>query len=95
MNEYILTFGAQYGVVTEHPVSTQIHADGWVIVQAATYDDARELVVNAFGTRWSSLYTHEEWDDTDCSASKNMLFPQGEIGRIDSNGILTLHGERV
>ena len=54
MKKYYFTFG--YG---------QLHENKYVVIEADTYEEAREEMYNRFGTKWSFQYTEKEWVDKD------------------------------
>lgn len=53
----------------------QLHPlrDGYVIVMASNYDNAREITFKILGTQWSALNPLEKASDT-------QLYPMGPIG---------------
>jgi hypothetical protein len=59
--EYYVSFGQL------HPLR-----DGYVVVIASSYENARTAVIAVLGNKWASLNT----SDTDMS-----LYPAGQIGR--------------
>lgn len=70
---YAVTFGQRYHQET-HPASALIHPDGWLEIDAASEDDARDLAAEALGMAWSSLYRLE-----DVGAE---YYPSGVLGVI-------------
>lgn len=75
--EYYVTFGSQYTPRNErHPNYDKAHRDGWVVVEAASYEQARAEVVRRLGTRWSMLYGTDGWEPE--------YFPLGELDRWDA-----------
>lgn len=61
MKTFYLTFGQKYP-----------WRNGWVEVLAPDYETARELVVEIFDAKWSSLYTEEHFNKE--------MFPAGKLG---------------
>ena len=61
MKRFFVTFGQRYAR-EEHPVLPTAHPDVWLEVQAPHYDAARELVIEALGSRWSNLYEEDDWE---------------------------------
>lgn len=95
LSEFYVTFGSQYGTRERHPISQHIHADGYVVVEAVDEEQARQFAHKAFMLKWADMYSQDAWDDADKSTPNSYMFPLGEIGRIDSNGILTIYKERI
>lgn len=95
IEEWIVTFGSQYGTTEEHPVSKKIHRDGYVVVEAQNMEHARFNAHKCFKQAWSFLYSPHEWKENDKTTPNDRLFPLGEIGRINENGVLTIYGESV
>ena len=87
MNFYV-TFGSQYPR-EPHPTWEFAHADGWVLVEAPSYDAARHAVTEWLGSRWSMLYAAEEWEP--------QYFPRGELAvlTVNADGTRTLHESRA
>ena len=46
--------------------------DGWVEVEAPTYDDARRMVIAALGSQWAMIYEEDLFEPHS--------FPSGKIG---------------
>lgn len=75
--EYYCTFGSQYTPRNErHPVYDKAHRDGWVVIEASSYAQARAEVERRLGTRWSMLYGPDGWEPE--------YFPLGELDRWDA-----------
>ena len=72
--EWFVTFGQRYAHET-HPRFPEAHPDGWLVVEADDYDDAREITHGVLGPAWVFIV---DLDDFDASRS---LYPRGEIGR--------------
>ena len=62
--KFYLTFGQQSPL-----------RNGWIEVEAESYEEARELVYNVFGSRWSMLYREEGFDER-----VKAHFPAGKLG---------------
>jgi hypothetical protein len=77
--EFFVTFGQMYAR-EPHPAFLAAHPDGYLVVEAAGYDQARAAVVALLGQRWSDLYTSESWART--RAELGDLYPLGELGRF-------------
>lgn len=71
--EYAVTFGQQYKDMP-HPKVKYAHPDGWLIVEAKDYPEAREKAFNELGLAWAFIYPMTEFDKD--------LFPLGELHRI-------------
>lgn len=72
MKRYYLTFGQKYRQ-NLHPLAVNgiyPHPDGWVTIEADTYDEAKEIAYVTFGVHWSFIYTLEP----DVG-----MFPRGEL----------------
>lgn len=76
MQEFFVTFGQQYAQ-EPHPVLAEAHPDGWLVVEAESWEEARAVIVKAFDTRWSNLY-----EKADFMQDAARLYPRGEIARI-------------
>lgn len=61
---FYLTFGQKDG----------LRKDGWYLVRANSYYEARQLVIKFFGTKWSMLYPDYDF--------KREYFPDGQLGVI-------------
>jgi len=73
MAEYMVTFGQRYAR-EPHPTFGDAHPDGWVVVEAADYEQARALVVGWLGSAWAFLYEAEDFQAS--------FFPRGELHRL-------------
>jgi hypothetical protein len=76
MQEFFVTFGQRYAQ-EPHPVLADAHPDGWLVIEAESWDEARAAVATALGTSWSNLY-----EKTDFMQDAARLYPRGEIARI-------------
>jgi hypothetical protein len=45
----------------EHPRFSLADPDGWVLIEAVDYDDARALAVQLLGTAWCDVYSETSW----------------------------------
>jgi len=79
VSEFRVTFGQKYAREV-HPLSPDIHPDGWVAIHAADYAAARLTVVATFDTAWASLYAPEDMTPKEWA----LFFPRGEITSITS-----------
>lgn len=81
--KYYVTFGSQYTPRNQiHPYWGPAHADGYVMIEADTEPQARELVVQHFKSAWSNIYSTSELTED------HAWFRLGEIGRITADGVL-------
>lgn len=71
MPEYYLTVGERYRS-EEHP--HDLHPDGYAVIEAETYEDARKKAFYHIGTKWAFIYGTDELD--------MKMFPKGELLRI-------------
>lgn len=55
--KFCLTFGNKYKHMP-HPSGIEINPDGYIIIHAYTYDEARAKAFEIFGREWAFLY-HE------------------------------------
>jgi hypothetical protein len=62
--KFYLTFGQQ-----------SPFRNGWVEVEADSYEEARKLVHNVFGAHWSFLYGEEGFNER-----VKAFFPSGKLG---------------
>jgi hypothetical protein len=70
MPNFYVTFGQQYRH-EPHPVSKNIHPDGYVKIDALTLSEARDKAFEMLGYKWSFIYEEKEF--------KFEYFPKGEI----------------
>lgn len=68
MSQYRLTVGQKYRT-EKHPQG--LHPDGWVTINADTYDEARQKAFQNFDLSWAFIYSVDELDDK--------MFPRGEL----------------
>lgn len=78
MNRYYVTFGQKYRHERHPQASGGIypHPDGWVAIEADTYDQARAIAHEVFGVHWSFIYMLQP----DVG-----MFPRGELAVIRRN----------
>lgn len=74
MKQFSITFGQKYRS-EPHPVSKLCHPDGWVVVHASSYEDARFLVSEAFENKWGFIYDGPE-------PSSPWLYGLGQTGTL-------------
>jgi len=58
--KFYLTFGNRYKY-QPHPSGIAINPDGYVLIQAYTYDEARAKAFEIFGPAWAFLYTENNF----------------------------------
>lgn len=72
MNKYYVTFGVMYAQ-DEHPFFADAHPDGYILILAHEYMDAREIAYRELGKHWASMYFANEF--------KPGEFSRGELAR--------------
>lgn len=72
--KFYLTVGQQYKNDKVHPKG--LHPDGYAVINADNYDQAREKAFTNFGSHWSNIY--EEVDFLDDLG----FYPLGELMNI-------------
>ena len=77
--EFFVTFGQRYAR-EQHPTIDQAHPDGWLVIEAESWDDARAVAERELGTNWSHLHTKEDF-----FKDAEQLYPRGEIARIPAS----------
>jgi len=65
MNKFYLTFGQK-----------SPFRNGYVLIVAVDYENARNLVEDIFGNKWSNLYDENVWGKEEAA-----LFPSGQVGK--------------
>lgn len=75
MQEFYITFGVQYG---RDPEKHEIHplgmtGNGYAVIEADDYEDARDAAFEVFGSRWAFVYTDKPLD---------IRAPEGELARF-------------
>jgi len=70
---FFITFGQRYAREA-HPRLAAAHPDGWVLIEARTYDSAREIAFANLGVFWGEMYDTEDF--------RPEYFPRGEIARF-------------
>jgi hypothetical protein len=73
MELYYVTFGQRYRH-DPHPLFPRAHPDGWVAIEAGSWERARDVAFGLFGQYWSFIYTEAEFDPSH--------FPRGELARV-------------
>lgn len=71
--EFRLTFTLRYAR-EPHPNGLWVNPDGWVTIIAPSYDEARQVAFDLFGSAWGDLYDADHLDPSD--------FPRGELLRV-------------
>lgn len=82
LQKFYLTFGVQYRH-TPHPYWKGADPDGWVLIQAPDYDEARALAVSHFGIHWSMLYESLRFNEEE---NQRLYYPKGAVAVISSAG---------
>ena len=59
-DKFFLTFGAKYKYEL-HPSGIKIDPDGYIVIHAYNYDEARNLAFSEFGSKWSWLYDEKSF----------------------------------
>ncbi|NWL32082.1 hypothetical protein [Paenarthrobacter nitroguajacolicus] len=54
--------------------------DGWLVIEADSWDQARAVTAREPGTSWSNLISKEDF-----MKDAERLYPKGELGRIRSS----------
>lgn len=76
--EFFVTFGQRYAR-EQHPTIEQAHPDGWLVIEADSWEEARAVAARELGTSWSDLVSKDDF-----MKDAERLYPKGEIGRITS-----------
>lgn len=93
INEFYVTFLERVGTTEIHPISKKIHKDGYIVVEAFDRDQARKLTYHVFPRGVvSNIFSEEQWKD---NPYRDTTYQLGEIGRIQSDGVLTIWGEKI
>lgn len=74
MNNYYLTFQLKYKD-EKHPILGWISSDGYYLVKANSYSEAREKVTKELGSDWAFLYDEKHFEPE--------WFPLGKMGIIE------------
>jgi hypothetical protein len=77
MAKFFLTFGQRYAR-EPHPTFPKAHPDGYVVIEADLYEDAREKACEVVGLHWSDLYRQDEWFRLG-DVTLESMFPLGEL----------------
>lgn len=83
MPKFYLTFGVQYSR-EEHPRWAGADPNGWVLIEAPSEPDARELAVAHFGIHWSMLYPSQHFPE---ALNKQKYYPIGELAVLTAAGL--------
>lgn len=73
MKEFAVTFGQKYREEV-HPKVKYAHPDGYLVVEAAQMNEARQKAFNELGQSWAFIYPIDELNKD--------YFPLGELHRI-------------
>lgn len=52
MEKFYFTFG----------IGKSLLANRYVVIEAESYEAAREIMIESFGTKWAFQYTEKEWN---------------------------------
>ncbi len=74
MGTWYVTFGQQYPR-EPHPVLEVAHRDGWVEIEAPTWEEARARTTIELGSAWSAMYEDDDFDRS--------YYPLGCLARFD------------
>lgn len=88
LQKFYLTFGVQYRH-TPHPYWKGADPDGWVLIEAPGYAEARALAVRHFGQNWSMLYDTQNFDEAE---NQYRYYPKGAIAVIIDDGTGVVYG---
>ncbi len=72
--KFYLTVGQAYKIDKIHPKG--LHPDGYVVINADNYDNAREKAFNNFGVHWSNIFEESDF------IGDLGLYPLGELMNI-------------
>lgn len=61
MPKYILTIGQKY---RHEPHPLNLHPDNYYVLEAPSYEDARDLIFERIGNQWAFLYSEDEFKPT-------------------------------
>jgi hypothetical protein len=78
--KWYLTFGQRYAR-EEHPTFPKAHPDGYVVIEADLYEDARGKAIEEVGLFWADLYSEEDFFSED-DLFGDTMFPLGEIAHF-------------
>lgn len=85
--EWYVTFGVQY---SRHPSGDphplRMHKDGYAVIEAASYEEARLIASRTFGQAWAFMYSREDFIDGGMAARWHHA---GELMRIHLDGTRT------
>ena len=71
--KFYLTVGQKYKI-EPHPQG--LHPDGYAVINADNYDEARQKAFNNFGTTWANIYEEDDFKDD------FLLYSRGELMNI-------------
>lgn len=83
LQKFYLTFGVQYAR-EEHPKWHGADPDGWVLIEAHSEPEARELAVAHFDHYWSMLYPGTHFP---VEYNKQRFYPVGELAVLTAQGL--------
>ena len=63
MKKFYFTFG----------IGQSLLANRFVKIAAESYDEAREILVESFGTKWAFQYPEEEWREKNIEQKYNLV----------------------
>lgn len=72
MSIYYVTFGSQYSY-EPHPSGDWVHPDGYLAIEASTYDLARERAFEITDGKFAFMYDKEP---------EAQFYPRGELLRV-------------
>lgn len=74
MKTFYVTFGVQYPR-EPHPLYDDAHHDGWVTIEAPSWEGARDVAFALFGPHWAFCYTELDF-------KHDSFFPLGELAYV-------------
>lgn len=77
MNEFFVTFNKD-NEQNPHPQLPEGYSRGYLIIEAQSWDHAREIALSRLGRTWSFIYPGHEF------AKNKKYYPRGEIARWKS-----------
>ena len=57
---FVGTFGVKY-IREEHPSGKDVNPDGYVLIEAETYDEARLIMEREYGRDYAFIYSEEDF----------------------------------
>lgn len=73
MNEYAISFGIEYDQPGDHPAHPRITKKTYVVIDAETMTEAREVAAATFGDHWSTCYSVADSRFQDIAKKYNWL----------------------